>query len=144
MEAYVLCLAQMSISFLFDGNIEKYIEFSNEFFDKNQDLKHNEMEMEMLLISGFIYDYIKETEISRQYYEKALEKSRELNNEYYKALCLCNIGIMDADNEINELFENIEYNNNYDANKNENNKSEHSNFNNEADLNDEFNDEYDN
>lgn len=106
----------MSISYLFDGNIEKYIEFSNEFFDKNQDLKHNEMEMEMLLISGFIYDYIKESEISRQYYEKALEKSRELNNEYYKALCLCNIGIMDADNEINELFESIE-NNNLEHNK---------------------------
>lgn len=108
MEAYVLCLAQMSISFLFDGHIKKFKEFANEFFDKNSELKHAEMEMEMLMLAGFINEFIGESQMAKHYYTKGFEQATLLNKDFYKALCLSNIGIIDANSEMNDLFDNLE------------------------------------
>ncbi len=101
----------MSISFLFDGNIARFKEFSNEFFDKNSELKHDEMEMEMLMIAGFVYNFVGDDNMSTHYYQKAYEKAKVMSKDFYKACCLSNLGILDASREIDNLFANLEINN---------------------------------
>ena len=98
----------MSVSFLFDGNFIKFKEFSNEFFDKNAELKHAEMEMEMLMLSGYIYNFVGDLNMSRHFYTKGLEQSNLLSKEFYKAVCLSNIGIIDAEKESDELFDQLD------------------------------------
>lgn len=108
LEAYILTLSQMSISLLFNGNIEKYNEFSNEFFEKNKILKHPEMEMEMLMLSGFVFNYLKDYEKAYDFYSKGLVFASKIKNEYYKAVCLSNLGTINFFNSIDEEFKEIE------------------------------------
>lgn len=107
LEAYVLTLCQMSISFLFNGNLQKFKEFSNEFYEKNSSLKHPEMEMEMLMVSGFIHNYIKDYQKAFYFYSKALDQANLTKNEYYKAACLSNIGVINSSSLIDEEFEKL-------------------------------------
>lgn len=101
----------MSISFLFDGNIARFKEFSNEFFDKNSELKHDEMEMEMLMVAGFVYNFIGDDNMATHYYQKAYEKAKLMSKDFYKACCLSNLGVLEAGREVDNLFETLEYNN---------------------------------
>lgn len=98
----------MSISFLIDGNINKFKEFSSEFFEKNSELKHQEMEMEMLMLSGFIYNFIGDIEMSSHYFNKAYQQAVSINKDFYKACSLCNLGVIDANKEMDDLFNSLE------------------------------------
>ena len=104
LESYTLCLAQLAISYIFIGNIEAFIEHSNEFFEKNKSLAHIEMDLEMQILSGYIYNYTGELEVSKDFYKKSLKNSLMCENERYKAVSLCNIGIIEADKDINDFL----------------------------------------
>ena len=118
LESYTLCLAQLSISYIFIGNIEAFIEHSNEFSEKNKSLGHIEMDLEMQILSGYIYNYTGDLDVSKEFYKKSLKNSLMCENERYKEVSLCNIGIIEADKDINdylvslgnpELAENIDF-----------------------------------
>ena len=107
LESYTLCLAQLAISFIFIGNIEGFIDYSNEFFEKNRDLGHLEMDLEMQILSGYIYNYTGNLDVSKDFYKKSLKNSLNCENERYKAVSLCNIGIIEADKDIDTFLENL-------------------------------------
>ena len=107
LESYTLCLAQLAISFIFVGNIEGFIDYSNEFFEKNRDLGHLEMDLEMQILSGYIYNYTGNLDVSKDFYKKSLKNSLNCENERYKAVSLCNIGIIEADKDIDTFLENL-------------------------------------
>ncbi len=107
LESYTLCLAQLAISYIFIGNIEAFIEHSNEFSEKNKSLGHIEMDLEMQILSGYIYNYTRDLDISKDFYKKSLKNSIICENERYKAISLCNIGIIEADKDINEFLNNL-------------------------------------
>ena len=107
LESYTLCLAQLAISYIFIGNIEAFIEHSNEFSEKNKSLGHIEMDLEMQILSGYIYNYTGDLDISKDFYKKSLKNSLLCENERYKAVSLCNIGIIEADKDINEFLNNL-------------------------------------
>ena len=107
LESYTLCLAQLAISYIFIGNIEAFIEHSNEFSEKNKSLGHIEMDLEMQILSGYIYNYTGDLEISKDFYKKSLKNSLISQNERYKAVSLCNIGIIEADKDIDNFMDNL-------------------------------------
>jgi hypothetical protein len=107
LESYTLCLAQLAISYIFIGNIEAFIEHSNEFSEKNKSLGHIEMDLEMQILSGYIYNFIGDLDSSKDFYKKSLKNSLICENERYKAVSLCNIGIIEADKDINEFLDNL-------------------------------------
>ena len=107
LESYTLCLAQLAISYIFIGNIEAFIEHSNEFSEKNKSLGHIEMDLEMQILSGYIYNYIGDLDYSKDFYKKSLKNSLICENERYKTVSLCNIGIIEADKDINEFLDNL-------------------------------------
>jgi tetratricopeptide (TPR) repeat protein len=107
LESYTLCLAQLAISYIFIGNIEAFIEHSNEFSEKNKSLGHIEMDLEMQILSGYIYNYTRDLDISKDFYKKSLKNSIICENDRYKAISLCNIGIIEADKDINEFLNNL-------------------------------------
>ena len=107
LESYTLCLAQLAISFIFMGNVDDFIEYSQEFFNKNKSLGHGEMELEMEILSGFILNFCGKLDNSKEFYERGLNKSREIGNERYKAISLCNMGIIEADKDIESFIENL-------------------------------------
>ena len=43
------------------------------FFDKNKTLKHTEMELEMLMISGFIYNLCQNLDTAKEFYDSSLK-----------------------------------------------------------------------
>ena len=104
LESYTLCLAQLAISYIFIGNIEAFIEHSNEFSEKNKSLGHIEMDLEMQILSGYIYNYTGDLEVSKDFYKKSLKNSLLCENERYKAVSLCNIGIIEADKDIDDFL----------------------------------------
>ena len=104
LESYTLCLAQLAISYIFIGNIEAFIEHSNEFSEKNKSLGHIEMDLEMQILSGYIYNYTGDLEVSKDFYKKSLKNSLICENERYKAVSLCNIGIIEADKDIDDYL----------------------------------------
>ena len=59
LESYTLCLAQLAISYIFTGNIEAYMDHSEQFFENNKTLKHIEMEyllkIKLLQVKLFYY-----------------------------------------------------------------------------------------
>ena len=107
LESYTLCLAQLAISYIFIGKIEAFIEHSNEFSEKNKSLGHIEMDLEMQILSGYIYNFIGDLDSSKDFYKKSLKNSLICENERYKAVSLCNIGIIEADKDINEFLDNL-------------------------------------
>ena len=104
LESYTLCLAQLAISYIFIGNIEAFIEHSNEFSEKNKSLGHIEMDLEMQILSGYIYNYTGDLDVSKDFYKKSLKNSLLCENERYKAVSLCNIGIIEADKDIDDFL----------------------------------------
>ena len=107
LESYTLCLAQLAISYIFTGNIEAFIDHSEQFFENNKTLKHIEMELEMQILSGYIYNYIRNLDSSESFYKSALANSVTCENERYKAVSLCNIGIINADKDIDIFLTNL-------------------------------------
>ena len=107
LESYTLCLAQLAISYIFIGNIEAFIEHSNEFSEKNKSLGQLEMDLEMQILSGYIYNYIGDLDLSKDFYKKSLKNSLMCENERYKAISLCNIGIIEADKDIEEFMDDL-------------------------------------
>ena len=107
LESYTLCLAQLAISYIFTGNIEAYMDHSEQFFENNKTLKHIEMELEMQILSGYIYNYIRNLDTSESFYKNALANSVTCENERYKAVSLCNIGIIEADKDIDIFLTNL-------------------------------------
>ena len=104
LESYTLCLAQLAIINLFLGNINEFISYSNEFFIKNKTLNHKDMELEMDLLNGFIYSYLQNYDISKDFYKKALIKSEECLNIDKLQLSLLNIGMVEAEKNIDEYM----------------------------------------
>ena len=98
----------MSISFLFDGNIVRFKEFSKEFFERNNELKHPEMEMEMLILSGFIYNFVGDLSTSKNFFTKGLQQAQLNKKDFYKAVCLSNLGVIDAEEEFEDAFAQLE------------------------------------
>ena len=107
LESYTLCLAQLAISYIFIGNIEAFIEHSNEFSEKNKSLGQLEMDLEMQILSGYIYNYIGDLDLSKDFYKKSLKNSLMCENERYKSISLCNIGIIEADKDIEEFMDDL-------------------------------------
>lgn len=68
------------------------------------------MEMEMLMISGFVYNFIGDIDMARHYYTKGYEQANNLGKEYYKAVCLSNLGVIDSNKELDDLFNSLESN----------------------------------
>ena len=104
LESYTLCLAQLAISHIFIGNIESFIEHSHEFSAKNKSLGHIEMDLEMQILSGYIYNYTGDLDVSKEFYKQSLKNSLLCENERYKHVSLCNIGIIEADKDINNFL----------------------------------------
>ena len=138
LESYTLCLAQLAISYIFTGNIEAFIDHSEQFFENNKTLKHIEMELEMQILSGYIYNYVRNLETSESFYKSALANSVTCENERYKAVSLCNIGIINADKDIDIFLTNlgdpiksqnlkIDYDDEDEQNENENVENEEQN-----------------
>ena len=105
LESYTLCLAQLAITHIFMGNMNEYIEFSEQFFNKNKSLNHIEMELEMQILSGFVYNYTGNLEISRAFYSNSLNNAIICENEKYKSLSLCNIGIIEANKDFDNYMD---------------------------------------
>ena len=107
LESYTLCLAQLAITYLFMGDFNNYVEYSEEFFSKNKSLNHIEMALEMEILSGYLYNYCGNFDDAKEFYKNALRKSEDCQNERYKWVTLCNIGIIDADKDIDEFIEKL-------------------------------------
>ena len=107
LESYTLCLAQLSISYIFIGDVKAFKENSYEFSDKNRTLGHKEMDLEMQILSGYIYNFTGDLEVSKDFYKKSLKNSLICENEKYKALSLCNIGIIEADKDIHDYLDSL-------------------------------------
>ena len=104
LESYTLCLAQLSICFIFIGDINSFIEHSNEFTEKNKSLGHIEMDLEIQILSGYVYNYKGDLDKAKQFYKDSLQNSLLCENERYKHVSLCNIGIIEADKNIDEFW----------------------------------------
>jgi eosinophil peroxidase/sodium/potassium/calcium exchanger 1 len=62
------------------------------------------MDLEMQILIGYINNYIGKLDESKDYYKKSLENSLICENERYKAISLCNIGIIEADKDIDNFL----------------------------------------
>jgi tetratricopeptide (TPR) repeat protein len=104
LESYTLCLAQLAISYIFIGNLDSFSQHSKEFSEKNKALGHIEMDLEMQILIGYITNYIGKLDESKEFYKKSLNNSLMCENERYKAISLCNIGIIEADKDIDNFL----------------------------------------
>lgn len=104
LESYTLCLAQLAISYIFMGNLDSFFQHSKEFSEKNKALGHIEMDLEMQILIGYITNYIGKLDDSKDFYKKSLRNSLMCENERYKAISLCNIGIIEADKDIDNFL----------------------------------------
>ena len=107
LESYTLCLAQLAICYIFIGDIKAFIEHSNEFSEKNKSLGHIEMDLEIQILSGYVFNYKGELEKAKLFYKSSLQNSLICENERYKHVSLCNIGIIEGDKHIDEFWENL-------------------------------------
>ena len=125
LESYTLCLAQLAICFIFIGDIDAFIEHSNEFSEKNKSLGHIEMDLEIQILSGYVYNYKNDLDKAKEFYKSSLQNSLLCENERYKHVSLCNIGIIEADKHIDDFWANLgdpELSKNIDFNNYENNE----------------------
>ena len=107
LESYTLCLAQLAICYIFIGDIDAFIEHSNEFSEKNKSLGHIEMDLEIQILSGYVYNYKNDLDKAKNFYKNSLQNSLLCENERYKQVSLCNIGIIEADKHIDEFWEKL-------------------------------------
>ena len=125
LESYTLCLAQLAICFIFIGDIDAFIEHSNEFSEKNKSLGHIEMDLEIQILSGYVYNYKSDLDKAKDFYKSSLQNALLCENERYKHVSLCNIGIIEGDKHIDEFWNNLgdpELSKNIDFDNYENNE----------------------
>ena len=125
LESYTLCLAQLAICFIFIGDIDSFIEHSNEFSEKNKSLGHIEMDLEIQILSGYVYNYKSDLDKAKDFYKSSLQNALLCENERYKHVSLCNIGIIEGDKHIDEFWNNLgdpELSKNIDFDNYENNE----------------------
>jgi hypothetical protein len=125
LESYTLCLAQLAICFIFIGDIDSFIEHSNEFSEKNKSLGHIEMDLEIQILSGYVYNYKNDLDKAKDFYKSSLQNALLCENERYKHVSLCNIGIIEADKHIDDFWNNLgdpELSKNIDFDNYENNE----------------------
>ena len=125
LESYTLCLAQLAICFIFIGDIDSFIEHSNEFSEKNKSLGHIEMDLEIQILSGYVYNYKSDLDKAKDFYKSSLQNALLCENERYKHVSLCNIGIIEGDKHIEEFWNNLgdpELSKNIDFDNYENNE----------------------
>ena len=125
LESYTLCLAQLAICFIFIGDIDAFIEHSNEFSEKNKSLGHIEMDLEIQILSGYVYNYKSDLDKAKDFYKSSLQNSLLCENERYKHVSLCNMGIIEGDKSIDEFWANLgdpELSKNIDFDNYENNE----------------------
>ena len=125
LESYTLCLAQLAICFIFIGDIDSFIEHSNEFSEKNKSLGHIEMDLEIQILSGYVYNYKNDLDKAKDFYKSSLQNALLCENERYKQVSLCNIGIIEADKHIDDFWNNLgdpELSKNIDFDNYENNE----------------------
>ena len=108
LESYTLCFAQLAISHIFLGNANTFWDYSDEFFKKNNSLGHLEMELEMRMLNGFIWNFCNKYDTAREFYENALEKAKEIESEKAKAVALCNLGVIEAEKDYEEYLNGLE------------------------------------
>ena len=65
------------------------------------------MEMEMLILTGFMNNFKGSSEISKEFYFKALKHSTFNKNTFYKEVSLCNIGIIECNQTFDEYLEKL-------------------------------------
>ena len=114
LESYTLCLAQLAISHLFIGNINEFITYSDAFFSKNKSLNHKDMELEMQLLNGYVYNYCGNIDVSKEYYKKSLIRAANISNEDKVRLSLCNIGLIEAERDIKDYIQCVSDNKEWD------------------------------
>ena len=107
LESYTLFLEQLAICFIFIGDIDAFIEHSNEFSEKNKSLGHIEMDLEIQILSGYVYNYKNDLDKAKEFYKSSLQNSLLCENERYKHVSLCNIGIIEADKHIDDFWANL-------------------------------------
>ena len=61
----------------------------------------------MDLLNGFIYNFINNYDISKDFYKKALNKAEECSNIEKVQLAIVNIGMIDAERNIDEYMNDI-------------------------------------
>ena len=125
LESYTLCLAQLAICYIFIGDIDAFIEHSKEFSEKNRSLGHIEMDLEIQILSGYVYNYKGDLDEAKKFYKDSLQNSLLCENERYKHVSLCNIGIIEANKNIDEFWNNLgdpELSKNIDFDNYENNE----------------------
>lgn len=62
------------------------------------------MELEMETLSGFVYNFCNNFEEAKDFYENALKKAGDCDNERSKAIALCNIGIIEAEKDYEDFI----------------------------------------
>ena len=108
LESYTLCFAQLAISHIFLGNANTFWDYSEEFFKKNNSLGHLDMELELRMLNGFIWNFCNKYDTAREFYENALEKAKEIESEKAKAVALCNLGVIEAEKDYEEYLNALE------------------------------------
>lgn len=107
MESYTLCLAQLALSYIFLDNFERFCEHADQFFEKNKTLNHLEMELEMLIVTGFVYNIYRRSDLAKEIYNDALNKASSWEAQNYRSVSLCNIGIIEAEKDFEDYLNNL-------------------------------------
>ena len=68
------------------------------------------MEMEMLILTGFMNNYQGSSDICKEFYFKALKQSSFNKNTFYKEVSLCNIGFIECNRTFDDYLENLNNN----------------------------------
>lgn len=68
------------------------------------------MELEMLMTSGFINSLCNNNDNAIDIYTKSLKQATLSNNEHYKAVSLCNIGIIEANKDFDDYLSQLNLN----------------------------------
>lgn len=72
LESYIICYCQLSISYLFLNELEKFREMHKKFLENNVNLRNSVLENEMNLISGFIATSLGDYGAATEEYKKSL------------------------------------------------------------------------
>ena len=83
------------------------------------------MDLEIQILSGYVYNYKGDLDEAKKFYKDSLQNSLLCENERYKHVSLCNIGIIEANKNIDEFWNNLgdpELSKNIDFDNYENNE----------------------
>ena len=65
------------------------------------------MDLEIQILSGYVYNYKNDLDKAKDFYKSSLQNSLLCENERYKHVSLCNIGIIEADKHIDDFWANL-------------------------------------